>query len=438
MLQVKKRRNIVEQRRESVVRVRLALGYFVLVAVLGLLLRWLLVAPVSWLNYKNILHAHSHVALLGWLYCAFFATLLYAYKPQSEQARKSFRLQFWLTQVAVQGMLLSFPVQGYALFSITFSTLQILLTYWFAWRFWRHVKDDQLLWHRHYISLRFVLLSLVFLVLSSFGPWALGPVMATGGAGGELYYSAIYFYLHFQYNGWFTFAALGLLFWFLENRNITYNKSYASRVFWLLTLACVPAFALSVLWTKPAAAIYWTGGVAAVLQIVALGYLLRLLWAVRLKLARQLQPWVKFLSLLALVSLVVKLAMQLVSAFPYFADLAYRLRYFVIGYLHLSLIGFVSLFVLGFFLQQRLLRLSAMGRAGMVLLLVCFFLTEALLFGQGTLLWQGLPAVPAFNLVMFIASIGMPVGVLLLFLDQPGLYLYKRPIAAAEADKACA
>jgi hypothetical protein len=56
---------------DTLVRARLALGYFVLVAVLGLFLRWLMVSPVDGVNYKNILHAHSHVALLGWLYCAF-------------------------------------------------------------------------------------------------------------------------------------------------------------------------------------------------------------------------------------------------------------------------------------------------------------------------------------------------------------------------------
>src|SRR5690606_18743038 len=121
---------------------RMALGYLVLVALLGLLLRWMLVEPVMWLNYRNILHAHSHVALLGWLYCAFFGALLYAYKPQTEKQRKSFKLQFWLTQASVQGMLLAFPVQGYGLFSITFSTMHILLTYWFAWSFWRLVKRD--------------------------------------------------------------------------------------------------------------------------------------------------------------------------------------------------------------------------------------------------------------------------------------------------------
>ncbi|WP_137758981.1 hypothetical protein [Pontibacter sp. SGAir0037] len=413
-------------RRETVIRARVALSYFTLVALMGLLLRWQLYSPVEVLNYRNLLHAHSHVALLGWLYCAFFAALLYAFPPETEKQRHSFNRQFYLTQVSVLGMLFSFPVQGYALFSITFSTLHILLSYWFAWSFWKHVKQNDKLWRKYKLSLQFIAWALLFLVLSTIGPWALGPIMAKGMAGGKLYYSAIYFYLHFQYNGWFTFAVLGLLFWYLRSRGICYSKVWAKRVYTLMVLACVPAFALSVLWAKPGAIWFGIGGIAAVLQMMALGYLLKLLWEVREELARELMPWVKGLFLLALLALSLKLVLQVASAVPYFADLAYNLRYFIIGYLHLSLIGFVSVFMLGFFVQLGLYRLGKYGKIGLVLLLLFFFISEAFLFLQGTLLWLELKSLPNFNLLMFIISIGMPVGLLLFFFEQKSLYLYRQ------------
>ncbi|MBF8965590.1 hypothetical protein I0P70_20230 [Pontibacter sp. FD36] len=421
MVEVKAQRQPITEQ-DTLVRARLALGYFVLVAVLGLFLRWLMVSPVVGVNYKNFLHAHSHVALLGWLYCAFFAALLYIFPATTSADRTSFRRQFFLTQVSVLGMLFTFPVQGYALFSIIFSTGHILLSYWFARSYWRHVRQH-VAQEVYGVSLKYIGAGLLFMVVSSIGPWAMGPIMAKGTIGGELYYSAIYFYLHFQYNGWFTFAALGLLFWFLERHHIMFNHRWALRAFWLLALACLPAYALSVLWTKPADWVYAIGYVSVVLQLAGLLYLTKVLRQVWAEVLPLLKPWVRALAGMALFFLVLKLALQTASAFPYMADLAYKLRYFIIGYLHLSLLGFVSLFVLGFLLQQGLYRLGRYGGIWLVLFLTGFFATELLMFGQGTLLWLGLSALPSFNWLMFWASVPMPLGLGLLFLGQRGLNL---------------
>lgn len=405
---------------DTLMRARLALGYFVLVAMLGLFLRWLMVSPIVGINFKYFLHAHSHVALLGWLYCAFFAALLYIFPAVTAEARKSFRRQFFLTQVSVLGMLFTFPVQGYALFSIIFSTMHILLSYWFARRYWRHVQlhvDS----HTYATSLKYIGAALMFMVVSSIGPWAMGPIMAKGTIGGELYYSAIYFYLHFQYNGWFTFAVLGLLFWFLERHHIAFNRRWAMRGFWLLALACLPAYALSVLWTQPADWVYAIGYVSVAMQLAGLLYLAKVVRQVWAETVLLLKPWVRALAGMALFFFVLKLALQTASAFPYMAELAYKLRYFIIGYLHLSLLGFVSLFVLGFLLQQGFYRLGRYGGIGLSLFLAGFFATELMLFGQGTLLWLGLTALPSFNWLMFWASVPMPLGLGLLFLGQRGL-----------------
>jgi hypothetical protein len=107
----------------------------------------------------------------------------------------------------------------------------------------------------------------------------------------------------------------------------------------------------------------------------------------------------------------------------FYKRISYQLEInFIIGYLHPSLLGFVSLFVLGFMLQQGLYRLGRYGGIGLVLFLAGFFATELMLmFGQGTLLWLGLTALPSFNWLMFWASVPMPLGLGLLFLRQQGL-----------------
>ena len=53
------------------------------------------------------------------------------------------------------------------------------------------------------------------MVISTMGPWAIAVISAKGLAGSEYFNAAIYFFLHFQYNGWFAFAIIGLFFWLL-------------------------------------------------------------------------------------------------------------------------------------------------------------------------------------------------------------------------------
>src|SRR5690606_16954153 len=101
------------------------------------------------------------------------------------------------------------------------------------------------------------------------------------------------------------------------------------------------AYALSVLWTKPADWVYAIGYVSVVLQLAGLLYLTKVLRQVWAETVLLLKPWVRALVGMALFFFVLKLALQTASAFPYMADLAYKLRYFIIGYLHLSLLGFV-------------------------------------------------------------------------------------------------
>ncbi|PTX12208.1 hypothetical protein C8N40_1146 [Pontibacter mucosus] len=408
---------------ESINRWRLpllsALLGLVVIALLGLLLRGMLVAPVVGLNYKYLLHAHSHAALLGWLYPVLFIALLHAYLPPEVRNKQVYFRQFWLSQGAVLGMLLSFPVQGYAAVSITFSTAHILLSYWFILRFWIDAKAQSINGGMHQLSFLFIKAALFFLALSSLGPWAMGPIMASGHSGTALYYNAIYFYLHFLYNGWFTFAVLGLLFWLLEKYNIGFSQKYGLLFFRLMFWACLPAYLLSVLWVKPGAVVYFVGGLAALVQLLALGVLLGLLWPLRARIYTLFSGWGRALFILAGTAFILKILMQLSTAFPYMADLAYNLRFFIIGYLHLVLIGFVSLFMIAWLAQQGWVSFSrSIGRWGMGLFILAFIGTEVLLFGQGLYLWLALGAIPKYNELLFGVSVLLPLGALLFFGSQ--------------------
>ena len=118
----------------------IALVYFIMAALLGVLLRSFPLVEMP-ITYKFFLHTHSHIALLGWVYVA-LTTLIYKLFVQSPEKDKKYRKIFWFTQFTLVGMLLTFPFQGYALFSIVFSTLFLFASYWFFWFFKKHTKRE--------------------------------------------------------------------------------------------------------------------------------------------------------------------------------------------------------------------------------------------------------------------------------------------------------
>ena len=84
---------------------------FVIAASLGLAMRWAFVLDMpEWFNYRHIQHAHSHVALLGWLFSIFYLGIVHYFELNYDKYLKL----FWGLQALVLGMLLTFPLMGYA------------------------------------------------------------------------------------------------------------------------------------------------------------------------------------------------------------------------------------------------------------------------------------------------------------------------------------
>ena len=90
--------------------INLALGYFIIAALFGVLLRSFhsIEIPVT---YKFIVHTHSHIALLGWVYLG-LTTLLYKLFLDKKGVELKYRRIFWFTQFTLVGMLVTFPFSG--------------------------------------------------------------------------------------------------------------------------------------------------------------------------------------------------------------------------------------------------------------------------------------------------------------------------------------
>lgn len=359
-----------------------------------------MIADVS-ATYRFLVHTHSHVALLGWVYVSLTSLIYFLFLKKAE-IDKLYRQIFWFTQITILGMLLTFPFQGYALFSIIFSTLFLVASYFFAWMVIKKVPQE----YKTKFSFRCVKAALIYMIISSIGPWALGAIMSTLGSTSIWYKIAIYFYLHFQYNAWFILALLGIMFFVLEEQNLAPREKAFRSFFYLINTGLILSFFLSVLFAKPRAVFYFLAGAGAVLQVLAFWKLFQI-YSPRCKNLR-LTAFPARLLLIAGVLMIVKIIMQLFSALPFFADLAFSNLDFVIGYLHGTFLGVISLALFAFFHHFGLWKIS---KSGFYIFFAAFLITEILIFYRGTALWQRWPLPEDFFLYLFVGSCLFPVGI---------------------------
>ncbi|SFC55570.1 hypothetical protein SAMN04487891_113121 [Flagellimonas taeanensis] len=385
----------------------IAISYFAIAAVLGLLLRYYSIFSFGF-NYRYMVHAHSHIALLGWVYVALTTLLHYCFMDKKTPSKR-YRHIFWGTQGTLIGMLLTFPFQGYALFSILFSTLFLIVSYVYTYHFWKNIDPK----YQKRSSLQCAKAALVYMVTSSLGPWALGAIMSTLGAQSIWYRLSIYFYLHFQYNGWMLLALLGLFLYVLEQRDLIIPQKSFVRFFQAINIGIVLSFFLSTLWTEPSVAFYLLGGLGAIVQLYALIYL----WA--LTKAKVDKLHLSNLQNLLLQTVVIltglKILLQLLTALPYFAQMAATYLDFTIGYLHLTFLGVIS-FGLFFFMDH--FRLFRMSKKSYLLYFLGFLLTECLIFYKGIAAWQEWGVFSGYMSFLSICSLLILFGVLTLLVKN--------------------
>ena len=309
--------------------------------------------------------------------------------------------------IAAYGMLIAFPLQGYAFWSICFSTLSIFVSYFFAIRFW---KDLNKLTHKS-ISHYWYKAALIFSIISSLGAFSLAFMMVNKIMHEKWYLGAVYFFLHFQYNGWFFFAGMGLLVSLLE-KMIPASKAL-KNIFWLFCLACGPAYFLSALWMEIPLPIYWLVILAAIAQVAGWALFVKLVLKEKGALISGLPENGRKLLLLSGIAFSIKLLLQLVSTHPALSQMAFGFRPIVIGYLHLVLLGVITIFVLGYIISMKFLTTGKYFKQGVWLFISGIIINETLLMLQGV---TGLSytIIPYINESLFGTSIILFSGLFML------------------------
>jgi hypothetical protein len=108
-------------------------------------------------------------------------------------------------------------------------------------------------------------------------------------------------------------------------------------------------------------------------------------------------------------------------AFPALAAYAYETRVFTaIGYIHLIMLGFLSLFILTYFIVNETYKDHLISRIGMVVFTTGIVLSEIILFTNGVVLSAQGNMINNYSLLILITSSLMPLGIIILWVIQLG------------------
>jgi len=391
---------------------RIAVINLSIVALAGLILRYKISFSLPFIDQKNLLHGHSHFAFSGWLTMALMTLMVgYLYRNGITNAFIKYKWLLIVNLVTAYGMLISFVLQGYALFSISCSTLSIVVSYIFAVKFW---KDSNRLAITS-ISHSWFKCALLFNLLSSVGAFGLAFMMAMNIAHQTWYLSAVYFFLHFQYNGWFFFVCMGLFMQTCEKIGI--EPKLTRTIFLLFATSCVPAYYLSALWMPMYPIVFVAVVLSAIAQVAGMYLFLRLMYRNRKALHAGLLYPVRIIFSLSCLALLVKLLLQLGSTYPALSQLAFGFRPIVIAYLHLVLLGVITVFLLGHLLYKGNIFTNRFSIIGISIFISGIIVNELFLMIQGVSgIWY--VSVPYINEFLLMAAIILLSGAIITVLSM--------------------
>ena len=376
-----------------------------IVAALGVLMRYKIGFEFPYLDQKHLQHSHSHFAFAGWLSHTLMVLMVYFLQTKLADFKgNKYKGIIVFNLICSYGMLVSFIIEGYGLVSIILSTASIAVSYVFGYRFIKDLKllDDDLLAKSWFKA------AIFFNIISSLGTFYLAYMMASKNVVQDLYLASIYYYLHFQYNGWFFFACMGLAFGFLNLRKS--EHSFYEISFKLFAAACIPAYFLSTLWLDLPAWLYVIMVIAAIIQVFVWFKFLAILLKTRKNALENYSPLLRYLLLFVSFALSIKLILQLGSTIPVISHLAFEFRPIVIAYLHLVLLAIMTLFILFYIYANHLIFITKKIKFGILLFCFGVLLNEIILAVQGFAAFYYI-IIPYVNIMLFIAAIILLSGI---------------------------
>ncbi len=392
--------------------INFSLFNLVIVALYGLLMRYKIGFEFPFLDQKFLQHAHSHFAFSGWISQTLMLLMVFALNSTGQNISLT-KYKFILNTnlICAYGMLLSFSYMGYELVSITFSTLSLVVSFVFAYQFIKDIHAPEMkLSGKNWFTA-----AILFNLLSSAGTLALGYMMAAKSLNQNLYLSSVYYYLHFQYNGWFFFACMGLL---IHAINLAIPEFHENKnIFKLFFGACIPAYLLSVLWLNLPVWLYAIMVVSALAQFVGWFIFLQNMNKYREAILFRTSIFMRYLILFIGIAVTIKLTLQLFSTIPAISKWAFGFRTIVIAYLHLVLLAIISTFLITYVYGSGFISKNKLSLNAILIFTIGIFLNELLLLIQGVASFS-YTLIPFANELLFGISTILLLGSLILYVNN--------------------
>jgi hypothetical protein len=398
-----------------VFRTRFWLGFSLfnlfLVALLGTLMRYKIGFEFPHFNQKYVQYAHSHFAFAGWISHTIYTLMVhYLSRKTNAVSLKPYNRLLIVNLLCAYGMLFSFFIYGYSTSSIILSSCTIVVACFFAYYFLMDLrKTDEKSSDNNWFRA-----ALWFNIISSAGTIYLAYIMASRNFNENWYLAAVYFYLHFQYNGFFLFSCLGLALNALKEKFPQFP--YDKNMFQLFFASAIPAYFLSVLWANIPVWLYVIVILAALVQLLGWVKVLSYLKKLRVQVSAPDKLSV-YVFLFVILAFTIKLFLQLGSTIPLIAKLAFGFRPIVIAYLHLVLLAVITVFLLVYSYVQNLIHRNPLSALGFVFFLSGVFFNELVLAVQGIASFSYF-VIPNVNEILFVVALLLSTGALLLCISQ--------------------
>ncbi|ADY54168.1 hypothetical protein Pedsa_3639 [Pseudopedobacter saltans DSM 12145] len=388
---------------------KIALFNLTLVALYGVLMRYKIAFDFPLFEQKNLLHAHSHFAFSGWINHLLYFGLFLIIKDRTDVIKqKKYKLIIAANLVSAFGMLIFFTRQAYGNISIVFSTLSIIIALVYAWLF---IRDTQTL-SSQLPARAWAVAGLLLNIVSAVGPLSLGYMMATKHIQQDIYLASVYYYLHFQYNGWFFFGLMALVIHSLPKIDTAFQRYFR----WFL-MTIIPTFLLSVLWVKLPVWLYSIAVFAALAQLIVWLVMLAKINCIFGEKRTNVPKPVVLLFYISAIAITLKFVLQTISVVPQLSHFVFGMRSIVIAYLHLVLLGGFSLFFIGYMFANKWMYLNKIAKVTICLFVIGVIANEVFLGIQSVASFF-LVLIPYINESLFATAIILFGGALGMFLSQ--------------------
>lgn len=373
---------------------------FFVVSVVGVMMRYNMAFSLPGFTHKFMQESHSHFAFYGWVSAGIF---LFVTKYLSENYPKinlkKYQYLMISNQIGSYGMLFTFLYGGYFWLSIVLSSIALFTG--FAYFIFLLIdtksnKNPEIMWLKS---------GAFFATFSAIGIFGLAYFSSKKEEFDVLFRASTYFYLHYQYNGFFIFSCIGLLLISLKKLGIEIEEKLNKTIFYLLFFGCFLGYGLSILWIEMNPIFY---GFFILISIVQLfGAILFLNWIRKTDLFNNQNFIQKLLISVFGFAFILKFLLQGLSAIPALGVFAFSNINIVIAYLHLVLLMGISLFLIWKILQLVEIEFNKLLKFSILLLVFGIVCNEIVLALSGIFSIFYIPFLSAKYWLLFVSVVIM-------------------------------